>query len=125
MMNEFVRYISRCYYVLLVTFLRRDIRCRIPKTTLFTHGALNVVISKPVVIGEHCNIGHNVTLGHRGGSACPVIEDYVTISPHSIILGDIRIGHHSIIGAGSVVLESCEPYSVIAGNPAKLIRRIK
>ena len=122
-MKEILRYLSRLYYVFLITLFRHDIRCRVPATTLFTHGALNVVISKPVVLGEYCNIGHNVTIGHRGDEKCPVIEDHVVICPHSIILGGIRIGHHSVIGAGSVVLESCEPYSVIAGNPAKLIRR--
>ena len=122
-MKEVLRYLSRLLYVVLVAFSHRDIRCRIPVTTLFTHGALNVVISKPVVLGEYCNIGHNVTIGHRGDEKCPIIEDHVVICPHSILLGGIRIGHHSIIGAGSVVLDSCEPYSVMAGNPARLIRK--
>jgi serine O-acetyltransferase len=121
-MGEFVHYCSRIFYVFLVTILRHDIRCKIPKNTIFTHGALNVVISKPVKLGDCCHIGHNVTLGERNGK-CPTIEDHVVVCSHSIVLGDITIGHHSIIGAGSVVLNSFEPYSVIAGNPAKIIRK--
>jgi len=123
-MSEFIHFCSRVFYVFLVTISHHDIRCKIPMNTIFTHGALNVVISKPVILGDYCNIGHNVTIGEkRGDGKCPRIEDNVTICPHSIILGDIIIGHDSIIGAGSVVIHSCEPYSVLVGNPAKLIRR--
>ena len=35
----------------------------------------------------------------------------------------VEIGNHSIIAAGSVVTKSCEPYSIIGGIPAKLIRK--
>ena len=43
---------------------------------------------------------------------------------HSIILGPITIGKNSIIGAGSVVVKDVAANSVVAGNPARVIRMI-
>jgi len=49
----------------------------------------------------------------------------VSIGSGSTILGNISIGEGAIIGAGSVVTKDIEPYTIVAGNPAKIIRRIK
>ena len=51
-----------------------------------------------------------------------VIEDDVWIGTRVIILPGVRVGTGSIIGAGSVVTHDVEPYSIVGGNPAKLIR---
>lgn len=51
-----------------------------------------------------------------------VIEDNVWIGARVIILPGVRVGRGSVIGAGSVVTHDVEPYSVVGGNPAKLIR---
>jgi len=50
-----------------------------------------------------------------------VIEDNVWIAAHSIILPGARIGKGSIIAAGSVVFTEIPPYSIVAGNPARVI----
>jgi maltose O-acetyltransferase len=52
-----------------------------------------------------------------------IIEDDVWIGSRVIILPGIRVGHGSIIGAGAVVTEDVEPYTIIGGNPAKVIGR--
>ncbi len=54
-----------------------------------------------------------------------VIEDDVWIGARVIILGGVTIGKGSVIGAGSVVTKSVEPYSIVVGNPAKLIKMRK
>lgn len=52
-----------------------------------------------------------------------IIEDDVWIGSRVIILPGVCIGKGSIIGAGAVVTKSIEPYSIVGGNPAKLIRK--
>lgn len=52
-----------------------------------------------------------------------VIEDDVWIGSRVIILPGVHVGRGSVIGAGSVVTKSIEPYSIVGGNPAKLIRK--
>ena len=52
------------------------------------------------------------------------ICDDVLIGAKSIIMRGITIGECSIIGAGSVVTKDVPPYSIVAGNPARLIRKI-
>lgn len=53
-----------------------------------------------------------------------IIENDVWIGAKSIILKGIVIGERSIVAAGSIVTKSVPPDSIVAGNPAKLVRRI-
>ena len=50
------------------------------------------------------------------------IEDDVWIGTHVVILDGITIGKGSVISAGSIVTQDVEPYSIVAGVPAKIIR---
>lgn len=52
-----------------------------------------------------------------------VVEDDCWIGSGAIILDGVTVGRGSVIAAGSVVTHDVEPYSVMAGVPAKLIRR--
>lgn len=54
-----------------------------------------------------------------------IVEENVWIGDKATILPNVRIGRCSIIGANSVVTKDVPPYSVVAGNPAKIIRIIK
>ncbi|MCQ2256826.1 MAG: acyltransferase [Bacteroidaceae bacterium] len=51
-----------------------------------------------------------------------VIEDGVWCGANVTILKGVTIGRGSIVAAGAVVTKSCEPYSIIGGVPAKLIK---
>jgi len=57
-------------------------------------------------------------------SAPVVIEDHVWIGFNVGILKGVTIGKGAIIGAGSVVTQDVEPFTVVAGNPAKIIKRL-
>lgn len=52
-----------------------------------------------------------------------IIEDDVWIGTGAIILKGVTIGKGSIIAAGAVVTKSCDPYSIIGGIPAQLIKK--
>ena len=83
--------------------------------------ALGVAIHCNTVIGSYFTMSHNVTIGHKNGKA-PKIGNYVTISPSCNIVGDICIGDNVIVGIGSVVVKNVPAKSMIAGNPAKVIK---
>lgn len=50
------------------------------------------------------------------------IEDDSWIGSNALILKGVKIGQGSIVAAGAVVIKSVEPYSIVGGNPAKLIK---
>lgn len=52
-----------------------------------------------------------------------VVEDDVWIGSNCIILPGVRIGEHSVVGAGSVVTKSVPPFCLVVGNPARVVRR--
>jgi virginiamycin A acetyltransferase len=52
---------------------------------------------------------------------CTVGHD-VLISSNVTILRDVSVGHGAVIGAGAVVTKNVEPYSIVAGVPARVIR---
>lgn len=78
-----------------------------------------------VSIGPEASI---LTLGHdpqspdfadRGGDT--IIGNHVWIAYRAVILPGITIGDGAVIGAGAVVTKDVEPYSIVAGNPARKI----
>jgi serine O-acetyltransferase len=103
------------------------------------HGT-GVVIGETATIGRHVTLYHGVTLGafnptsrrDSGGELVrglankrhPDIEDHVTIyAGASIIGGDTRIGHHSIIGGNVWLTHSVAPYSRVALREPELVIR--
>ena len=60
-------------------------------------------------------------LGGAGARKGVIIEDDVFIGARAIILKGVTVGQGSVIGAGAVVAKSIPPYSVVVGNPAKIV----
>jgi acetyltransferase-like isoleucine patch superfamily enzyme len=52
------------------------------------------------------------------------IEDDAWISSHVVVLRGVTIGRAAVVAAGSVVTRDVEPFTVVAGNPARVIRRL-
>ena len=89
-----------------------------------------------VSIGAHCLLGHYThildnnehgVINHNSlpPSKSVVIEDHVWICARVMVLPGVRIGHHSVIGAGSVVNKSIPPRSLAVGNPARVVRKLE
>jgi acetyltransferase-like isoleucine patch superfamily enzyme len=52
-----------------------------------------------------------------------IVEDDVWIGGNSVIIQGIKIGSHVIVASGSVVTKDIPSYSVVAGNPARIIKQ--
>lgn len=88
---------------------------------MFDH-ATGIVIGETAVIGDDCTIMQGVTLGGTGkdvGDRHPKIGNGVLVSVGAKVLGNLTIGDHAKIAAGSVVLKNVEPLCTVAGVPAK------
>lgn len=101
-------------------------------------GLHNTIIG-PVDIGNHVNLAQGITvtaLNHnfsdtnkridkQGVSTNPVtIEDDVWIGANAVILPGVTIGEHCVVAAGAVVTKDVPPHSLVAGVPAKVIKKI-
>ena len=86
----------------------------------------DVIIAQNVVLrsSNHSFTDTTVPIRYQGHeSGYITIDDDVWIGANSVILPNVRIGSHSIVGAGSVVTKDIPPFSIYAGVPAKLIRK--
>lgn len=98
---------------------------RIGKGVMINH-ASGVVIGATAVVGNDVSILHAVTLGGTGkdeGDRHPKVGDGVLLSVGATVLGNIEIGRHSQVGAGSVVLTSVPPDTSAVGVPARFFPR--
>src|SRR3954470_20650538 len=92
---------------------------------LFIDHGSGVVIGETAEIGEDVTIYQGVTLGGTGfatGKRHPTVEDNVTIGSGAKLLGPIRVGHGSKIGANAVVIHDVPPNSTVVGNPGHPVR---
>ncbi|HEY1257319.1 MAG TPA: acyltransferase [Terracidiphilus sp.] len=106
-------------------------------------GGCVFTVGKLIEIGRNCNFsgsiqvmdsnGHDTDPTARWKHEAPLpedvrpvfIRDNVWIGKNCIIFPGVKIGEGSVISAGSVVRSHVPPYAVVAGNPAKVIFRLK
>lgn len=100
-------------------------------------GLSNTIIG-PVTIGNDIRLAQNITLSglnhnyedikipiHKQGvSTAPIsIEDNSWIGANVVVLAGVTIGKHAIVAAGSIVTKDIPPFSIAAGNPARIIKQ--
>ncbi|MBN2614582.1 MAG: acyltransferase [Bacteroidales bacterium] len=100
-------------------------------------GMSNVLIG-PVTVGNDVMFAQNIVLsglnhGYEDISLPPskqpvetkpiVVEDEVWIGANAVVTAGVTIGKHSIIAAGCVVVKDVPPYSIVGGNPGKIIKQ--
>jgi acetyltransferase-like isoleucine patch superfamily enzyme len=114
-------------------------RLHVHPTAILNNALINLS-SGTVTIGEYAFFGHNVSIltgthdwtkfGAERQVAVPssgrdvVIEEGAWLSSHVVVVAPCRIGAHSVVGVGSLVLRDVAAYTVVAGNPAKDLRQI-
>ncbi len=98
---------------------------KIGKNFFIDHG-MGVVIGETSEIGDNVTIFQGVTLGGTGshvGKRHPTLGNNVVVGAHATILGPIKIGEGSKIGAGSVVVHEVPPNSTVVGIPGKVLKQ--
>jgi acetyltransferase-like isoleucine patch superfamily enzyme len=114
-------------------------RLHIPETAIVNNALFNVSGGE-ITLGEYVFFGHDVAVltgthdieqfGRARQTAFPrsgrdvVIGEGVWLASHVLVLGPVRIGEHAVVAAGSLVRDDVEPYTVVAGRPAKVVKKI-
>ena len=85
------------------------------------------VIGGRVQVGDNCHIGAGTVLAGviEPPSAKPVvIEDNVIIGANAVVLEGVRVKKGSVVAAGAVVTQDVPENVVVAGMPAKIIKKV-
>lgn len=97
--------------------------CAIGRVEFHLHAT--IAIGDKVIISDHVRL---LTGTHDINSTdfphicrAIVVSNYVWIATGATILPGVVIGEGSVVGANAVVTKNVEPYSVVAGNPAKVV----
>jgi serine O-acetyltransferase len=92
---------------------------------IFIDHATGLVVGETAEVGDNVSLLQGVTLGGSGkdaGDRHPKVRQGVVIGAAAKVLGNIEVGEHSRIAAGSVVLKPVPPHATVAGVPAKIVR---
>lgn len=88
---------------------------------------MGVVLGGRAIVGKHCHIGAGSVLAGviEPASAKPVqIDDDVVIGANAVVIEGIHVGKGAVIAAGAIVTKDVEPYTMVAGVPAKVIKKV-
>ena len=96
--------------------------------SLFIDHGMGVVIGETAEIGDKVTLYHGVTLGGttwQKGKRHPTIGNNVVIGTGAKVLGPVKIGDNTRIGANSVVIGDIPSNSVVVGIPGKVVFRVE
>lgn len=115
-----ISYVSR-----IITGIEIHPGARIGRKFFIDHG-MGVVIGETTYIGDNVLIYQGVTLGGTGkehGKRHPTLGDNVIVGAGAKILGNLKIGANSRIGAGSVVVDNVPENSTVVGIPGRVVHQ--
>tara|TARA_B100000579_G_scaffold334525_1_gene285096 strand:- start:393 stop:1139 length:747 start_codon:yes stop_codon:yes gene_type:complete len=98
---------------------------KIGKGVFIDHG-MGVVIGETSEIGNRCLLYQGVTLGGTGkdhGKRHPTLAENVVVGAGAKVLGAIKVGQNTRIGAGSVVVKDVEAESTVVGIPGRVVHK--
>ena len=101
-----------------------NIGAEIGEKTMIDMGA---VLGGRATVGKNCHIGAGTVLAGvvEPPSATPVIvEDNVVIGANAVVLEGVRIGEGAVVAAGAIVISDVEPYTVVGGVPARVLKKL-
>jgi 2,3,4,5-tetrahydropyridine-2,6-dicarboxylate N-acetyltransferase len=89
---------------------------------------MNAVLGARAIIGKNCHIGAGAVIAGvlEPPSKKPVVVgDNVLVGANAVVLEGVRIGKGSVVAAGAVVIKNVPPGVVVAGIPARVIKKVK
>ncbi len=113
------------YFSRILTGIEIHPGARIGRRFFIDHG-MGVVIGETTYIGNDVLIYQGVTLGGTGkehGKRHPTLEDNVIVGAGAKVLGNLRIGKNSRIGAGSVVVDNVPDDCTVVGIPGRIVHQ--
>ena len=92
---------------------------------------VNANLGKCTLVNMGCTVAHDVKLGdyvsaHPGAriSGQVVVKDYTTIGTQAVILNGCTIGQGALVAMGAVVAHDVPDYTLVAGNPARVVKKL-
>jgi serine O-acetyltransferase len=85
------------------------------------HGFATIIAAKS--IGKDCWINQQVTIGYSNKTDTPELGDNVVVNAGAKIIGKVKVGKNSIVGANAVVVKNIPDNCTVVGVPAYIIRR--
>ena len=71
-----------------------------------------------------CSASHNITDPHHALITAPIVlEDQVWVAAEAFVGMGVTVHEGAVIGARAVVVKDVDPWTVVAGNPAKFIKQ--
>jgi 2,3,4,5-tetrahydropyridine-2,6-dicarboxylate N-acetyltransferase len=89
---------------------------------------MNAVLGARAIIGKNCHIGAGAVIAGvlEPPSKKPVVVgDNVLVGANAVVLEGVRIGKGSVVAAGAVVVKNVLPGVVVAGIPARVIKKVE
>ena len=83
---------------------------------------IGIVYSRHSRIGRRVQVFQNVSVV-SGEDGSPVIEDFVILYAGACVVGKVRVGRGCVVGAYAVITRDIPDYSVVVGNPARVVRK--
>lgn len=94
----------------------------------------HAVVAVDCQLGVACIVNTAASVDHEGRlgdgvhlapgarlAGCVIVDDFAMIGTGAAVLPRVRVGKGAVVGAGAVVLHDVEPWSVVAGNPARKV----
>ncbi len=122
LLGRFISHIGRFF-----TGIEIHPGARIGRRFFIDHG-MGVVIGETSEIGDNVTLYHGVTLGGTTWKKIkrhPTIGNNVVVGVGAKILGPVKIGDNTKIGANSVVVDEIPPNSIVVGIPGKVVFRVE
>jgi serine O-acetyltransferase len=127
--NKFIRLFMGFFYILGKRILEIKTKSVILKTAEIGPGfclaGKRGMFIGAKKIGRECIVFENVTMGKDILGGCPELGNFVSVGPETVIYGDIKIGEGVLIKASTIITKSVPSYSIVQGNPGRIVKRIR